>query len=119
MKEFYIDKIKDLLRPAYYFCKDIIDFKGRKRIKKNIILNDLYLGKRAFCLLTGESLQQIDIHKLKGEYTFGTGFVFLHEDIGKINLTFYVNTEPSKSFHPNNPNWPKDYLGPLSGAFHQ
>ncbi|MBW2570141.1 MAG: hypothetical protein JRE47_12455 [Deltaproteobacteria bacterium] len=113
MKEFYRSKIKDLLRPGYYFCKDICDFQGRKRLKKNIILNDSYLGKKVFLLLTGESLQQVNINKLKDEYTFGTGFVFLHKNIGKINLTFYMNPEPSKSFNPNNPNWPKSHLGPL------
>lgn len=113
MKDFLRDKIKDLLRPGYYVCKDIVDFKGRKRLKKNLILNDLYLNKRAFLLLTGASLRQIDISKLIDEYTFGTGFIFLHEEIGSVNLTFYVDLAPSKVFHPNNPNWPKACLGPL------
>jgi len=105
--------MKDLLRPAYYAGKDIIDFKGRKRLKKNIVLHDLYVGERAFLLLTGASLQQIDVKKLHEEYTFGTGFIFLHEDIGKINPHFYSNMEPAKSFCPSNPNWPKSHLGPL------
>lgn len=113
MKDFLRDKIKDLLRPGYYVCKDIVDFKGRKRLKENIILNDLYLGKRAFLLLTGESLQQVDIYKLEDEYTFGAGFIFLHGDIGKIDLTFYMDVDPSKFFNPSTPNWPKSHLGPL------
>jgi len=115
LKEFYRDKIKDLLRPGYYFCKDIIDFKGRERLKKNIVLNDLYLGKRIFLLLTGESLQQIDISKLKNEYTFGAGLIFVHGDIGKIDLTFYMNIDASNSiaFMMDSPYWPKSYLGPL------
>lgn len=113
MKEFYRGKIKDLLRPGYFFLKEILYPHGRKRLKKNIFLKDLYRGKRAFLLLTGESLQQIDINNLKNEYTFGTGFIFLHEDFEKINLTFYMDTEPSKSFCPSNPSWPKSHLGPL------
>lgn len=113
MKELYRSKIKDLLRPVYYFCKDIFDLQGRKRLKKNIILKDYYRGKRAFLLLTGASLQQLDISKLKDEYTLGVGFIFLHEDIERMNLTFYMNTEPSKSLNPSNPNWPKSHLGPL------
>jgi len=113
MKDFPRDKIKDLLRPGYYFCKDIVDFKGRKRLKKNIILKDLYLGKRAFLLLTGASLQQIDINKLIDEYTFGAGFIFLREDIRNVNLTFYVDLSPSSNFYPSNPNWPRSYLGVL------
>lgn len=111
MKEFYRDKIKDLLRSEYYFCKDIFDLQGKKRLKKNIILNDLYWGKRIFLLLTGASLHQIDINKLKDEYTAGTQFIFFHEDIEKINLDFYVSVEPSKSFYPNSRSWPKSYLG--------
>ena len=71
------------------------------------------MGKRAFLLLTGASLQQIDISKLKDEYTFGAGFVFLHEDIEKVNLTFCMDFEPSKNVNPSNPNWPKSHLGPL------
>lgn len=113
MNFFYTDKIKDLLRPGYYFCKDILDFQGRKRLKKNIILNDSYLGKRAFFLLTGESLQQVNINKLKDEYTVGAGFIFLHKDIGELNLTFYMNSEPSKTFRAGLPQWPESHLGPL------
>ena len=107
------NKIMDLLRPGYYFCKDIIDLQGRKRLKKNIILNDSYWGKRAFLLLTGESLEQVNINKLKDEYTFGAGFIFLREDIRDVNLTFYVDLSPSSNFYPNNPNWPRSYLGVL------
>jgi len=113
MKKFDKNKMMDLLRPGYYFCKDIIDLQGRKRLKKNVILNDLYWGKRAFLLLTGESLQQVNINKLKDEYTFGTGFVFLREDIEKLNLTFYMDAEPSKSFRVGMPNWPEPHLGPI------
>ena len=113
MKDFLRDKIKDLLRPGYYFCKDFFDLPGRKRLKENIILNDLYLGKRVFLLLTGASLQQININKLKNEYTFSAGFIFLHKDIGKTNLTFYMDIDPSKIFRAGLPQWPESHLGPL------
>jgi len=112
MKKFYKNKVKDLFRPGYYFFKDVFDFSGKKRLRKNIELKDLHKGKKVFLLLTGESLQQIDIKKLSDEYTFGTGFIFLHNDIGKINLNFYMNPEPSKSFNPSNTNWPGS-LDPL------
>ena len=114
MKDFLRDKIKDLLRSGYCFCKDIVDLKGRKRLKRNTVLRDSYRGERAFLLLTGESLQQIDISKLQEECTFGVGLIFLHDDVEKINLTFYMDAEPSKSFKPSNPSWwPKSHLGPL------
>ncbi|MBW8015824.1 MAG: hypothetical protein FVQ82_06525 [Planctomycetes bacterium] len=113
MKPSYKNKIKDLLRPAYHFGKDIIDLSGKKRLQKNIALKNLYKGQRVFLLLTGESLQQIDITKLNDENTFGVGFIFLHKDILKTNLTYYMNAEPSKSLRPGNPNWPEPYLGAL------
>lgn len=113
MKEFYINKIKDLLRPGYHFTKDLFDLPGKKRLRKNIVLKNLHKGERCFLLLTGESLQQNDIVKLKDENTFGIGFIFLHKDIRNINLTFYMNAEPSKSLNSDNPNWPKSCLGPL------
>ena len=109
----HLIKIKDLLRPSYYFCKDVLDFSGRATLSKNIVLKNKFNNKRAFLLLTGESLQQIDIQKLRNEYTFGVGFIFLHTDIQKVNLTYYMNTEPAASFHPNNTNWPEHQLGPL------
>jgi len=112
-QKFYRGKIKDLLRPGYYFCKDIFDFQGRKRLKRNIILNDLYKGKKVFLLLTGESLQQVNINKLKAEYTFGAGFIFLHEDIEKMDLTFYMDAESSKTLRPGIPQWPESHLGAL------
>lgn len=113
MKEYYKNKIKDLLRPGYYFCKDIFDLPGKKRLKKNIVLNEMYRSKRAFLLLTGESLKQIDINKLKYEYTFGAGFIFLHKDIKETNLTFYMDIDPSKTFRAGLPQWPVSHLGPL------
>ncbi len=113
MKDFYRNKMKDILRPRYYFCKDIFDFSGRKRLKKNVILSDLCWNKRGFLLLTGESLQRIDIKKLKDEYTFGVGYIFLHEDIKKIDLTFYMTPGTSKDYYPGLHQWPESCLGPL------
>jgi len=116
MKNILRDKVKDLLRPGYYACKDILDPQGRKRLKKNIILNDLYSGKRAFLLLTGESLQQVDINKLKDEYTMGANLIFLHEDIGKIGLDYFVILGNEKIMCPALPQWSEYQLGPLGHA---
>jgi len=111
MKDYLRDKTRDLLRPGYYFCKDIVDLKGRKRLKKNISINNLYSGKRAFLLLTGASLQQVDIKKLKDEYTLGVSLIFLHEDIEKIGLSFYVSLGTDKILRPGLPLWPTSCSG--------
>jgi len=101
----------------------MFDLPGKKRLKKNIVLKNLHEGKRSFLVLNGESLQQIDITKLKDEYTFGVGYIFLHEDIEKMNLTFYLNPERSSAFYPGAAHWPESCLGPIGdggmGRFYQ
>jgi len=103
------DKIEHYLRSGYYFFKDISDFGGRKRLKKNITLYNLCAGKKAFFLGTGESLETIDINMLKNEYTLGANLIFLHNDIKKIDLNFYLNLDIYTSTLPQ---WPEGYLGP-------
>jgi len=107
------NKIKDLLRPAFYYCKDIFDFAGNKRLKKNIELYNRHLGNRAFLLCTGESIQHINIEQLKNEYTFGINLIFIHEDIKKIDLSYYVYLDTNRNLYSGMPQWPAAYLGPL------
>ena len=107
------DKIKDLLRSAFHYYKDIFDFNGNKRLKKNIELYNLHLGNRAFLLATGESIQHINMEQLKNEYTFGINLFFIHEDINKIDLSYYVYLDNDRCLYPGMPQWPKDHLGPL------
>jgi hypothetical protein len=103
--------LTDLLRPAYYFSKDFFDAPGRKRLKKNAALADQYPGKRVFLLLTGASLQEINIPKLNNEYTCSCNFIILHEDIKKINLSFFVSIDPIRSFTSGSSAWPESYQG--------
>ncbi len=105
-----INKAMDLLRPAYYSCKDFFDFQGAKILKKNIKLYDRYLDKRVFLLFTGESLERINITKLKNEYTCGMPFIFLHEEVRDVNLTFYMSVVSNRSFYLNSV-WPKPCFG--------
>lgn len=123
MNWFQKSKIIDLLRPGYHLCKDIFDLPGKKRLEKNIVLKNRYDGKRAFLVLNGESLQQIDISELENECTFGVGYIFLHEDIEKMGLTFYMNPERKGAFYPGVAHWPEACLGPIGdggmGKFYQ
>ena len=107
------NKIEDLLRPAFYFYKDLFDFNGKKRLKKNIELYNRHLGNRAFLLATGESIQHINMEQLKNEYTFGINLFFIHEDINKIDLSYYVYLDNDRCLYPGMPQWPKNYLGEL------
>lgn len=100
------NKIEHYLRLGFYFLKDIADFEGRKRLKKNITLYNLYEGKRVFFLGTGESLETININMLKNEYTLGANLIFLHNHIKQIDLNFYLNLD---SYTSSIPQWPEGY----------
>jgi len=59
--------------------------------------------------MTGDSLSIADFEKLKYEKTFSTGFIFLHQDLEKLNLKYYLAVEdPLKNFPDLN--WPSHII---------
>jgi hypothetical protein len=85
-------KLGDIIRPVYYCVKDTIDYKSNQIIKKNAELNNKYLGEKCFLLMSGESINIIDISKLKGQFTFSVNWAFIKKDIMDLPLTFYLGT---------------------------
>lgn len=109
------------MRPYYYGLKDLIYKHNDRFLNKNHSLKDKYIGKRVFLLLSGESLSNIDIPRLKSEYTFGLGFLFLHKEIVDLPLTFFQGIEGKakldKPFAHGSHNWPENLI--LSGYINQ
>ena len=107
-----------ILRPPYYFIKDI-SFFSKRLMSKNLTLKNRYEGERGFLLLSGESLNCIDISKLKGEYTGGCGLLFLNKDVRDLPLSFYLQVEAGpimdKSNRPGWANWPEESI-PSKGS---
>ncbi len=95
-KSSYFNKIKEFVKPYYYAFKDFFDFQGNKLLKKNKSIKNLYYGKRCFLICTGASLEQIDITKLKDEYTLGVGWIILHKEIKNLNLKMFLRSAPIK-----------------------
>ena len=108
------DSLKDFIRPLFYFIKDAFDYKGKKRLRKNINLYNRHFKERGFLFCTGESIRHIDIELLTNEYTFGINLFFLHEKIKKLNLSYYVYLD-NKLFD-GMPQWPENLLGPLGSS---
>ena len=81
---------------------------------RNSILKNKYDKQRVFLLLSGESLNYIDIPKLKEEYTAGCGFLFLDNNIVNLPLSFFLATEPGplmdKLKAPGWFNWPEKLI---------
>lgn len=107
------DILRSILRPAYYFIKDISPY-TKRLLAKNSTLKNKYEGERGFLLLSGESLNWIEISKLKGEYTSGCGFLFLDKNIANLPLGFTLATEAGPAMDKLNAygswNWPEEYL---------
>lgn len=108
-----INILRPIIRPAYYLIKDLSPV-SKRLTSRNSLLKNKYEGQRCFLLLSGESLNYIDIPKLKGQYTAGLGFLFLDKDIINLPLTFVLANEPSalmdKVNAPGACNWPEDLI---------
>lgn len=82
----WIRNLKQLIKPTYFEFLDFFNFKSKKLLQKNQILKNKHQGKRCFLLLTGASIDQINLEQLKNEYTMGVNLLYLHKDIDKVNL---------------------------------
>jgi hypothetical protein len=65
-------KIKKHLRPVYLTVQDFLD---GDLLSRNLALKNRHEGERCFILCTGSSLSEIDLNRLRHEYTFGTGYL--------------------------------------------
>jgi hypothetical protein len=105
--------LRFILRPSYYFIKDLSPY-SKRLLARNSKLENKYHKQRGFLLLSGESLNRIDISKLKGEYTAGCGFLFLDRNAVNLPLSFIIATEPGpimdKLNAPGWYNWPEELL---------
>ncbi|MDD9952571.1 MAG: DUF115 domain-containing protein [Zetaproteobacteria bacterium] len=61
---------------------------------------DKYIGKRCFIVGNGPSLRQLDLSKLRDEYSFGVNSIFLMQDYQDFRPTFYV-VEDIRVMHEN------------------
>jgi len=111
-----ISAIKNWIRPVYYFVKDNIDYKSIQLVKRNSELNNKYLGEKCFLLLTGDSINMIDLSKLKGQLTFGVNWSFINNEIMEMGLSFYLGTMFQDSHYLKTEikerYWPKEYWNP-------
>lgn len=108
-----INFLRPVIRPFYYYVKDSPLFPySKKLMNRNSMLKNKFVGRRCFALLTGESLNCIDISKLKGEYTAGIGFLFLDKNIIDLPLSFFMNCEVGKAMDkaPGSINWPEKII---------
>jgi len=79
-----------LFNNVYYFLHY---FNFKKELKRNLSLKDRYPGKRCFIFGTGTSINEINLHRFKEEYTFACNSTFLHHDFEMLNLSFFATVD--------------------------
>ena len=73
----------------------------KNKLKKNIILKNLYKGKSCVIFGNGASIKYFDIKRHEGFFYMGTTYAMLHRDIENLKPDFYVI--PQKyDFYPFN-----------------
>lgn len=87
--------IKRVVRPLYAAWRA---YRDSGVLAKNEALRNLYSGRRCFVLGLGPSLAEVDFGRLAPETTFGCSFLFKHEHLAKLDVSFYCDVEPPWSF---------------------
>jgi hypothetical protein len=101
------------LKTLYLFFQDFFRVSNKIFLTRNARLAKKHNGERCFLIATGSSLEQIELHLLKEEQTFGMGFIFLHPDIKYLDLKYYLDCEIGPSFDNTGSsykNWPENYF---------
>lgn len=78
---------KAVVKPFYKKAKYRLN---RSLLQKNVKLKNKFKGQRIVILGDGRSLNDVDLSKLKNEYTFGSNFLMLHKDFESLDLSFYA-----------------------------
>ena len=87
--------IKNVLWLQIIFkIKVVVRLKKDSPYRKLKEYKDKYKGKRCFIIATGPSLTELDVQKLKNEYTFGMNSVYLMMEKLGWNTTFYGIQDP-------------------------
>jgi hypothetical protein len=102
MKKYTPDIFKTIV--IHIYVRYLYYFKYKKILSENRKLKNKYQGKRCFLIGNGPSLNQMDLIKLRNEYTFVFNFFYLHKDFNKIKPKFYCLMEPLKNLTKYNVN---------------
>lgn len=87
----YDSRIINFIRCLRY---TYLDIRFHRITKKNKALKNRFLNERCFLLLSGVSLNAIDLPSLKDEYVIACNGVYRHPDFNKLNILAYAIIEP-------------------------
>lgn len=87
--------VKKFQKASGYFHRNfllprILNFKNREILAKNKKLKNIYKGKRCFLIGGGPSIKQIDLGRLKNEYTFVVAEFDKNPQFHALNPKFHI-----------------------------
>ena len=109
-------QIKLFFKPIFYILKDIVSFREKVLLKQNIQFKDRYKDQRCFLLLTGASIDDIDLTTLRNEQTMTLNLVGLHKRIKDIDLKMYFLPINGKKINKTR-SFETDYVQPVYAEY--
>ena len=108
--------IKLLIKPIFYFLDDLVSFRERALLKQNTQYKDLFKAKRCFLLLTGASVDDIDLSALRDEQTMTLNLLGLHKLVKDIHLKMYFLPLNEKKINKTR-SFETDYVKPVYSEY--
>jgi len=84
-------KIKDIYFPIF----DAFHYNSKAIMKNNTYLKNRFEGKRCFFLLSGASIEHIDLSALKKEFAVGSNLTHMHKKISSSELKLNMYLTPT------------------------
>lgn len=114
-------EINFIKKTAVYLKNFVSQSKNNQYLLNNKSLENKYSGERCFIIGNGGSIKQLDLLKLKDEYTFSINLFTKHEKLDQINPKFYCDIEPfdlmSKTYTKDCLYHPDNYYPQIEEAF--
>jgi hypothetical protein len=103
--KFIANIFKSLSKLFYIIYKRLLQFNflssdSKKILKRNLKFKNLHKGQRAFVIVNGPSLKNVNLSLLKNEITFAVSGFYKHEIISTWQPTYYSILD--KAFFENN-----------------
>lgn len=102
---------KHIIKYAYrnILAPKVLSYKYRKVLSKNLELKDLHKGKKCFLVGSGPSIADIDLSRLKDEYSFVGSEFDKHPQFASLNPKYYIITDSAYFDEDGAEYWPERF----------
>lgn len=104
-------KLKGVIRYLHrnYFLPRFLSWKHKNLLQKNLSLKGMHKGKRCFLVGGGPSVKDLDLGRLKDEFTFVMGEFDNNPQFERLNPKFYVISDSTYFTEGESEYWNKQF----------